>query len=72
MQTNGCVRNGAEREEQNGHINGDVSVAMDRANQDIVRLIGQHLRTVGLKYVFDRLFLCFTHSVTKIFCVESK
>lgn len=62
------MRNGAAAAtaapETNGHddavqANGDVSpvVAMDRTNQDIVRLIGQHLKTVGLKYVF--LFLLF-------------
>lgn len=25
---------------------------MSRVNQDIIRLIGQHLRTLGLKYVY--------------------
>lgn len=28
---------------------------MDKTNQDIVRLIGQHLKTVGLKYVSHNL-----------------
>lgn len=29
---------------------------MDKTNQDIVRLIGQHLKTVGLEYVFSSFF----------------
>lgn len=33
---------------------------MDKTNQDIVRLIGQHLKTVGLKYVF--FFFFYTRS----------
>lgn len=58
MQTNGCVRNGQDNNKdndntQNGttqHLNGtDLNIQMDRTNQDIVRLIGQHLMTVGLK-----------------------
>lgn len=61
---NGCVRNGDTAvddtsngaTEANGHqmssaFNGDspTTVSMDKINQDIIRLIGQHLRTVGLK-----------------------
>lgn len=57
---NGCVRNGATDNngatQENGHdlVGGDYNqdhVIMDKTNQDIVRLIGQHLKTVGLKYV---------------------
>lgn len=38
-------------------VNGEITQnlgppkIMDKTNQDIVRLIGQHLRTVGLEYV---------------------
>lgn len=36
----------------NGAPNGDISPKIiDKTNQDIVRLIGQHLKTIGLKYV---------------------
>lgn len=37
----------------NGEINPNLGPPkiMDKTNQDIVRLIGQHLKTVGLEYV---------------------
>lgn len=36
----------------NGGPNGEISAKIiDKTNQDIVRLIGQHLKTIGLKYV---------------------
>lgn len=44
-------------------VNGDNNNAlgppkiMDKTNQDIVRLIGQHLKAVGLEYVY--LFIYF-------------
>lgn len=40
-----------------GGVNGETNQGsgppkiMDKTNQDIVRLIGQHLKTVGLEYV---------------------
>lgn len=41
----------------NGEANGppDAPKVMDKTNQDIVRLIGQHLKTVGLEYVNVKL-----------------
>lgn len=36
---------------------------MDKTNQDIVRLIGQHLKTVGLKYVTFNLVSVYSQIV---------
>lgn len=55
-QTNGNIS--TETDDVNG-INGEASPStgppkiMDKTNQDIVRLIGQHLKTVGLEYVLS-------------------
>lgn len=68
---NGCARNGAGAatscsngaSEANGHdarANGEVgpaAVTMDETNQDIVRLIGQHLKTVGLNRTAELLMV---------------
>lgn len=40
-----------------GSQNIDPPKIMDKTNQDIVRLIGQHLKTVGLKYVYTEYFI---------------
>lgn len=45
----------------NGEINQSLGPPkiMDKTNQDIVRLIGQHLKTVGLEYVILFIFSIF-------------
>lgn len=54
-QTNGNIS--TETDNDVNGINGEASPSlgppktMDKTNQDIVRLIGQHLKTVGLEYV---------------------
>lgn len=50
--TNGNIA--AETDGEAGELNGEETEtmpakAMDKTNQDIVRLIGQHLKTVGLQ-----------------------
>jgi hypothetical protein len=49
-----------------GASNGNLSSPkiMDSTNHDIVRLIGQHLRTIGLKYVSSP----FCNWVARSFC----
>ncbi|KAF4524623.1 hypothetical protein B566_EDAN013874 [Ephemera danica] len=48
--------NVSENNAINGEANGDISPKiMDKTNQDIVRLIGQHLRTIGLNRTADML-----------------
>ena len=59
VQTNGNIT--AETDGDAGEVNGEgtetiTTKIMDKTNQDIVRLIGQHLKTVGLEYVVP---LCF-------------
>lgn len=49
-------QNGTELTSENNAINGGpngdiLPKIIDKTNQDIVRLIGQHLKTIGLKYV---------------------
>jgi hypothetical protein len=41
----------------NGNGNTSSPKLMDNTNHDIVRLIGQHLRTIGLKYVACTILL---------------
>lgn len=79
---NGCARNGAGAatscsngaSEANGHdarANGEVgpaAVTMDETNQDIVRLIGQHLKTVGLKYAVF-IILCLLTNTHTLFII---
>lgn len=55
--SNGCVQNGSTGTSngttENGHVDGGepvgVPVTLDQSNQDIVRLIGQYLKSEGLK-----------------------
>lgn len=60
--TNGNIA--AETDGDGAEVNGEESESgtplpkiMDKTNQDIVRLIGQHLKTVGLEYGFTTLCL---------------
>ena len=56
-QTNGNLS--TETDIDANRVNGEASPSlgppkiMDKTNQDIVRLIGQHLKTVGLEYVLS-------------------
>lgn len=45
---------------------------MDKTNQDIVRLIGQHLKTVGLEYVTLFIILPYFDTLTKQSCLAVK
>lgn len=59
QQANGCQHNGAASDDyeapsssqQNGNVDEyNITVpVMSKTDQDIVRLVGQHLKTVGLK-----------------------
>ncbi|KAF2901274.1 hypothetical protein ILUMI_04911 [Ignelater luminosus] len=65
--SNGCIQNGATSEDvtaENGHADGEVAsngigpgptVLLDQTNQDIVRLIGQYLKSEGLNRTADSL-----------------
>lgn len=59
--------NGINGEENGATITPKV---MDKTNQDIVRLIGQHLKTVGLEYV--RIFSPYHTALCTIFHVYTK
>jgi len=52
--SNGCSQH-------NGATSDEIAPKMDRTNQDIVRLIGQHLKTIGLKYVSNRNLILRRH-----------
>jgi hypothetical protein len=62
-QTNGNIA--AEADGEAAEVNGEEpenlpAKIMDKTNQDIVRLIGQHLKTVGLEYVVNKILLLLT------------
>lgn len=61
LESNGHTLNGSAQNGVTTQIN-DEPVKLGKTDQDIVRLIGQYLKIVGLRYVFIQII------TTKIIC----
>lgn len=68
--SNGCSEHNGTSSPSGEEVQSRI---MDRTNQDIVRLIGQHLKTVGLKYdpFFFKQYLTLLSLKCKFFCLQN-